>query len=279
MKRMFVSYFGGLLLFAGGVGGQQFEVASVKPSKAAEGMAEAMVRAQDSMYESMPAGFAPIKGVTLTAHNRTLAHLIAMAFRIKPSAVTGPGWITELRYDVDAKLPEGASTKESNEMLRHLLEERFGLRTHSETKGTSGYALTVGKDGAKLTPAAPPSSAPLDQEEMRRQAQERMRQRMDQMKKSGVMQRGYSSWGSSQATSAEIAESVGRMIKAAVVDETGLKGKNDIQIVMQAGESPDETPEYRMTLALAKFGLRLEPRKTQVTLLVVDAAAKTPTEN
>ena len=78
------------------------------------------------------------------------------------------------------------------------------------------------------------------------------------MKKSGVLQRGFSSWGSSQATSAQIAESVGRMIKAAVVDETGLTGKYDVRIELLAGETPDETPEYRMTLALAKLGLKLE---------------------
>ena len=41
----------------------------------------------------------------------------------------------------------------------------------------------------------------------------------------------------------------------------------------------DETVEYRMAQALAKLGLKLESRKATVTLLVVDAASKTPTEN
>src|SRR5262245_59847840 len=121
-------------LSVGAALGQQFEVASVKPSRASEGMPEGLLRAQDAMYEGMPAGFLPIKGATVTAHNRTLAQLIAMAYKIKPSSVTGAGWLTELRYDVDAKLPEGASSKDANEMLRRLLEERFGLRTHPETK-------------------------------------------------------------------------------------------------------------------------------------------------
>jgi uncharacterized protein (TIGR03435 family) len=279
MQRVVALYVAGWMLLAGAALGQQFEVASVKPSRAAEGMAETLLRAQDSMYDAMPPGLVPLKGMTVAAHNRTLAQLIAMAFRVRPSSVTGAGWLTELRYDVDAKLPEGASSKESNEMLRRLLEERFGLRTHPETKTTGGYALIVGKDGARLKPATEPSGAPLDKEEMQKRAEERMRRRMDEMKKSGVMQRGFSSWGSSQATSAQIAENVGRMIKAAVADETGLTGKYDVLIEMLAGETPDETPQYRMTLALAKLGLKLEPRKTQVTTLVVDAASKTPTEN
>src|SRR4051812_5257434 len=232
MRRAIGVYVAGSILCAGAVRGQQFEVASVKPSRAAEGMSERMLQAQDGMYESMPAGFLPLTGATVTAHNRTLAQLIAMAFRIKPSAVTGPGWIAELRYDIDAKLPEGASSKESNEMLRRLLEERFGLRTHLETKTTGGYALTVGKDGPKLTPAQANPATPLDKEEMQRRVQEMQRQRMDEVKKSGVMQRGYSSWGSNQATTGQIAEAVGRMIKAPVVDETRLTGKYEVRVEM-----------------------------------------------
>ena len=69
------------------------------------------------------------------------------------------------------------------------------------------------------------------------------------------------------------------MIKAPVVDETGLAGKYDVRIEMLPGESPDDSVEYRMSLALAKLGLRLESRKTEVTLLVVDSASKTPTAN
>ena len=76
---------------------QQFEVASVKPSRA-DAVPEGQIRAMDMMAEGVAAGFVPVQGTTLSAHSRTLAQLIAMAFTVKPSAVTGPGWITELRY-------------------------------------------------------------------------------------------------------------------------------------------------------------------------------------
>lgn len=269
-----------LSLWIGGVAlGQQFEVASVKPSRAAENMPEGQVRAQDMMYESMPAGFAPLKGATLAAHNRTLAQLIAMAFKTRPSLVKGESWIAELRYDVDAKLPEGASAKDVNLMLQHLLVERFGLKTHFETKSSGGFALLVAKDGPKLTPA-PERVGPIDKEEiarMNREGAERSRQRMDELAKSGQLRR-YSSWGSNQATGAQIAEGVSRMIKAPVVDETGLTGKYAVLIEMMGGE-PEDTDEYRMSLALAKLGLKLESKKTDVTTVVVDAASKAPTEN
>ena len=256
---------------------QQFEVASVKPSRA-DAVPEGQIRAMDMMAEGVAAGFVPVQGTTLSAHSRTLAQLVAMAFTVKPSAVTGPGWITELRYDIDAKLPEGASTKDANVMLQHLLEERFALRTHTDTKKTGGYALLVAKDGPKLAAGMPESDAPIDKEEMQRRVQERMRQRMDALSKSGGL-RGYSSWGSNRATSGQIAQGVSGMIKAPVVDETGLAGKYDVRIEMLPGESPDDSVEYRMSLALAKLGLKLEARKTEVTLLVVDSASKTPTAN
>jgi uncharacterized protein (TIGR03435 family) len=256
--------------------GQQFEVASVKPSRATDSMPEGQIRAQDMMHEMMPTDNLPLKGATLSAHNRTLAQLIAMAHKVKPSSVTGPSWITELRYDVDAKLPEGASSNDAHEMLRHLLKERFVLRTHPETKTTGGYALVAAKDGPKLKPAEPPAQ-PLDREELMRRAQEQMRKRMEELAKSGGP-RAYSSWGSSQATGAQIAEAVSRMIHSPVVDETGLTGKYVIRIEL-VRESPDDTEEYRVSLALAKLGLKLESRKTEITSLVVDSASKTPTEN
>lgn len=259
--------------------GQQFEVASVKPSRAAENMPEGQIRAQDSMYENMPAGFAPLKGTTFSAHNRTLAQLIGMAYKVKPSAVKGPGWITELRYDVDAKLPEGATAKEVNEMLKSLLAERFSLKAHSETKSSGGFALVAAKDGPKLTPSVE-QTGPLTKEEMEqrtKQGLEASRKRMEALSKSGQL-RGWSSWGANQATSAQIAEAVGRMIKAPVADETGLTGKYKVELELLRSD-PDETAEYAMSVALAKLGLKLESKKLDVTTLIVDEASRTPTEN
>jgi uncharacterized protein (TIGR03435 family) len=40
-------------------------------------------------------------------------------------------------------------------MLRTLLEDRFNLAVHHDTKEMSGYALLVSKTGFKLKPADP----------------------------------------------------------------------------------------------------------------------------
>ena len=70
-----------------------------------------------------------------------------------PPIEGGPAWIGSERYVIDAKA-EGAPGQAvmRGPMLQTLLKERFGLRTHLETKDTPGYALTVSKGGPKLTP-------------------------------------------------------------------------------------------------------------------------------
>jgi uncharacterized protein (TIGR03435 family) len=159
-----------------------FEVASVKPSPPPESpMAEMVMRAQENSKESMPVGMIPLKGMTVSLQKRSLRSLIAAAYRVRMSQVSGPGWIAELRFDIEAKLPEGSSTKTVNEMLQTLLEDRFALKVRRETRSVSGFALLVGKDGPRLAPGVAPSGERPTPEEMR-QRMERMRE--DMQKKS-----------------------------------------------------------------------------------------------
>ncbi len=61
----------------------------------------------------------------------------------------GPSWIRAERYDVIAKTePEQEAAMQL--MLRTLLEQRFQLKLHRETKDLPVYALTAAKGGFKL---------------------------------------------------------------------------------------------------------------------------------
>ncbi len=75
----------------------------------------------------------------------------------------GPGWI-EAQYSVAAKA-DGPTPIEVMEgpMLQKLLEDRFHLRTHRETREASVYALSIAKGGLKIKPAAPGSCIVRDQ--------------------------------------------------------------------------------------------------------------------
>ena len=68
---------------------------------------------------------------------------------------TGPASIWSERYDIQATIPPGASKDQLPLMLQALLEERFRLVVHRETKQHPVYALVVAKGGLKIAPASP----------------------------------------------------------------------------------------------------------------------------
>jgi uncharacterized protein (TIGR03435 family) len=74
----------------------------------------------------------------------------------------GPGWINSERYDINAKA-EGTPGEGMMQgpMLQALLERRFKLKVHRETKEGAAYAITVAKSGAKLQPFKEGSCTPL----------------------------------------------------------------------------------------------------------------------
>jgi uncharacterized protein (TIGR03435 family) len=86
--------------------------------------------------------------------------LLLDAFAIPASRLQGPDWMDAQRFDISAKLPEGATADQLPEMFQALLEERFGLAFHREHKEGSVNALVVGKGGLKVKPAAPESAQP-----------------------------------------------------------------------------------------------------------------------
>ena len=90
----------------------------------------------------------------------SLSDLITIAYRVKRYQVVGPDWMSGQRFDVQGKIPEGASRDQVPEMLQALLAERFKLAVHRDTKEHAVYALVVGKGGPKLKEAAPDADPP-----------------------------------------------------------------------------------------------------------------------
>ena len=69
-----------------------------------------------------------------------------------PKILGGPDWVDTDRYDIVAKAPGETGLDEMyGPMLRALLEDRFGLKIHSEIRELPVYALTAAGGGAKLT--------------------------------------------------------------------------------------------------------------------------------
>jgi len=83
----------------------------------------------------------------------SLRDLVVQAYDVKPFQVTAPDWMATQRFDILAKMPEGATKEQVPTMLRTLLEDRFKLVAHRENREQSTYSLEVGKNGPKFKEA------------------------------------------------------------------------------------------------------------------------------
>jgi len=264
-----------LLLFAAAAAAQQFEVASVKPAAPWDApRADVMLKLRDMQQSGMPPGFFPVKGSIATLQNYTLLQLIATAYKVRVDYVVGPQWASDVRFDVEGKMPAGAKNSDAHEMLKALLAERFALKFHRETRTSSGYALVVGKDGVRFGPGVE-SAGPPSPEEM----EQRMKKRMEEMQKPSAGPRPAATWRSASTTVDQVAATLAGWLHAPVINETGLTGKYQVELQLMQPESPDDPVEYRVSQAATRLGLKLESRKTPMEYLVVDSALKTPTEN
>jgi uncharacterized protein (TIGR03435 family) len=118
-----------------------FEVAAIRP---------ATFPTPDTMRSGKFNPGLKINGLSLDWGFATLADLIPYAYRVKSFQVTGPSWMRESRWNIIAKLPEGASPDQAPEMIQALLAERFKLTVHHDKREQPVYELIVGKGGPKL---------------------------------------------------------------------------------------------------------------------------------
>jgi uncharacterized protein (TIGR03435 family) len=86
------------------------------------------------------------------ATNTPVRVLISSAYDLEDFQIAGaPDWINSERYDIEATTDAAKTRQEINgPLLRALLEDRFGLNSHRETKDGPAYFLSVARNGPKL---------------------------------------------------------------------------------------------------------------------------------
>ncbi len=119
-----------------------FEVASLKPAPPPSGRG----------MRIMMGGNDPGR---LNYSNVSMRDLVRQAYQLKDYQIAGPEWLDTERYDLVAKLPDGAPKDQAPMMLQTLLAERFKMAVHREKKDLPAYALTVAKGGSKLKEFVP----------------------------------------------------------------------------------------------------------------------------
>jgi len=213
--------------------------------------------------------------------NITTRMLIRIAYGVHDSQIIGgPAWTNTDRFDITAKTegyPDAATFRDTARlMLRALLTDRFKLTLRREQRELPIYAMVVAKagelgprlqpdDGRECTTPKPPIPiSPV----------------------SGVAPGALTCGGEMFAsgilmgralTLSTLAISLTRFADRVVVDETGLTGKFDWHIfwlpdeialsTKPLGDGPSMFSAFR-----DQAGLKLEPRRRSVEVLVVERA-------
>ncbi len=211
-----------------------FEVATIKP---APPITPAMVQAG-----KIHAGLS-VDGTRVDIGFLTLADMIAAAYKVKPHQVSGPNWMAAERWDILAKMPEGATKDDLPQMLQGLLAERFKLTIRKESREQSVYALVVAKGGPKLKESAaeekPPETTGQSMTLGSGNNQIKMGQTRDGMVVSGggmagnmkmTMQSGGMRMEATKMAMPVFTEMIARFVDRPIVDETGLKGNYDVAL-------------------------------------------------
>lgn len=103
-----------------------------------------------------------LDGGNLNWQFASLADVLPYAFNVKSFQVSGPAWMAQSRWNIQAKLPQGAQESQTPEMMQALLVDRFKLAFHHEKREQPVYELVVAKDGPKMQveqQVAPPRSS------------------------------------------------------------------------------------------------------------------------
>ncbi len=200
----------------------------------------------------------------------------------------GPAWIHSELYHIDARAKGNPNAEMmQGPMLQALLEDRFKLKIHRETRTVPVYALTVAQGGSRLKPFTEGSCIPMPltvPHPALAPGQEYCKVRVR-------MRPAVDAQGS---TLAEFSQLLDLVLDRPVIDKTGIAGKFDIHLEFAADAA---TPKFLPGGDLARFaeaasnragpsiftaiqqlGLKLEPTQGSRDFLVIDHVER-PTEN
>jgi uncharacterized protein (TIGR03435 family) len=254
-----------------------FEAASLKPNRSGD---------SGSTFRRLPGG-------RFNAINVTLRQLITNAYQIQGfQLVSAPEWIGEERFDIVAKIegnpppmPPGSPNDPMILAVRVLLEDRFKLVTHRETRQLDIYALVMARPDRRNGPAL-------------RQTQQDCERLMREVARTGVMpspppgtsvlcgSRGtFGRVDAGGVTMSMLANNLASQVGRIVVDRTGLEGGWDFELTfapeargpLPSGVEPPPVEPDAPSLFTAlqeQLGLKLESTKGPVEVLVIDGVSR-----
>ena len=224
----------------------RFEVVSIRPG--------------DPSFSGTSITLGP--GGRYIAKNMSIKLLIQNAYGVHDFQVSDvPRWADTSKFNINAKGEEGRSAAYSEqpnavqERLQSLLLDRFALKFHTGTQKLPIYALVKGSGGPKFQRTA----TRADRESM-------------------TMGNGRLS-GKSMTMDA-FAENLSNVLGRVVQNRTGLSGRYslDLRWAPDVDQLTDSNLPSIFSAIKEQLGLKLEPKKGPVPILIVDRVQR-PSEN
>jgi bla regulator protein BlaR1 len=243
----------------------EFEVVSVKPN-----------------HDTRPGRMIGMSPTGFMAKHASLKDIVGMAYGLKgdDQLIGAPGWMGSEYFDIEAKESEAdieAAKKltmaerrtQLSLMIQSMLADRFGFKGTIETRELPVYALVVAKGGIKMKqvqpdPPPPPGTPPPPGAHL-----PRLMKTGNQYTATAFPVEEFSHWLSH----------FDELNNHVVVNESGLTGNYDFVLSGVAigsiegnHEAPEEPGTSIFTALQEQLGLKLEPRKAPVEVLIVDHA-------
>jgi uncharacterized protein (TIGR03435 family) len=196
-----------------------------------------------------------VRGRHVVIENQPVEMMLMMAFGVQKSQVVDvPDWVRTERFDV-VGMPdvEGKpNLRQFQSLVRKLLTERFGLKTHTEQREMPVFALRVAKGGTKIAKSTgDPNGLPREDGEGGNIPTCRF----------------------ANTSMADLALYLLLDVDRPVVDQTGLQERYDFQLKWSKAEvttADPNAPPGLFTAIQEQIGLKLVPVKARTDVLVVD---------
>jgi uncharacterized protein (TIGR03435 family) len=185
----------------------------------------------------------------------------------------GPAWINSDRYQIVATAEANASMPTmTGPMLQSLLEDRFGLKIHRETREVPVYLLNVAKNGLKIQPLkegtcfSPDAGPPPDSD------QKPCGIPFTRVKPPNMII-------DMEGTLSNLSKLLGVTLGRPVIDKTGVTGQFGFHLEFARDEAAsDVSAGPSIFTALQELGLKLDSAKGPGEFLVIDSVER-PSEN
>lgn len=221
----------------------KFEVASIKPNRSDSRAINGANFVNKGRY---------------TVINYPLWLLVGDAFGLQGrDQVVGPDWIDTAKYDISAITDILTPTRTQHRaLLRHLLEERFSLRAHQETREVDVYDMVISREDAVLGAGLRPSKVDCKA-----------------LAESGKGRCGWSASGFTHRATAQpiqfLMVQLFSSVDRRIVDRTGLKGPFDWELKLASDPNDPSAPSV-FTALQEQLGLKLVPSRGMIEVVVID---------